>query len=508
MGELETLISELSLTELEKEVAEIDLLEFTKQAWHIIEPGRELKVNWHLQAMAEHLEAVSRGDIQKLVINVWPRSTKSTLVSVMWPAWEWINKPHLNWLYASAAERTATRDALKSRSIITSPWYQERWGGKFKLTSDQNEKKSYKNDNGGTRNVFGITSKTTGENADRLVLDDPNDANDARSPKGRDIVIDAWENKLRTRLNDITESTVVIVQQRIHSEDLTGILTIDDTFEHLVLPMEYEEENRSKTSLGFIDPRSEIGELADPNRFPREALEELKKPRIDADGAVVGGATFYATQYQQRPQAAEGGIIKREWWKWYDPADMPHLRSILKSYDTAYKEGEENDPSAMTEWAQLAGNHYIMDIWEGRLEYPELKRFIANNFDDKPVPEVLIEDKASGQSLLQEFKSIVTPAGRRMNVIAMMPGGSTKDPEKAQFSMPSSKLERVHFVAPLIEGGHVWLPRGNKMALKLVEQFALFPNGSHDDIVDTVTQRLCRSMVVRRHVTKRKELII
>lgn len=503
----EDIIKHLNFDALEKELCEMDLLEFTKAAWPVIEPGREFKVNWHMEAIAEHLEAVSRGEIKRLCINVWPRSSKSTIVSVMWPVWEWLTSPHLNWLYVSASASTATRDAIKSREIVNSAWYQHHWADRFQFLPDQNEKTKVKNDKGGTRNIYGVTSKVTGENADRLVYDDPNDASDARSTKGRMAVIEAHEDKFRTRLNDIAESTIVNVQQRLHEQDLTGMLLQQDGWEHLVLPMEYDGQSRSRTSLGFIDPRTKDGELADPARFPPTEIENLKKPRVDAEGNVTGGQTFYATQYQQRPQTVEGGIVKREWWQWYDPKQKPQLINRVKSYDTAYKEGQENDPSAMTMWAQEGGNHYITDIWEARVPYPELKRFMAQDFDDRPVPQVLIEDKASGQSLLQEFKTITTPNGRKMPVFAMTPGGSTKDPNTAQYSMPSSKEERVHFVSALIEAGQVWLPKGHPLALKLVDQFANFPNGANDDILDTVTQRLCLAVRARRVVSKKREAI-
>lgn len=309
----------------------MDLLEFTKAAWPMIEPGREFKVNWHMEAIAEHLEAVSRGEIKRLCINVWPRSTKSTIVSVMWPVWDWLSAPHLNWLYASASASTATRDAVKSREVITSDWYQGHWADRFQFLPDQNEKTKVKNNKGGTRNIYGVTSKVTGENADRLVYDDPNDASDARSAKGRLAVIEAHEDKFRTRLNDIAKSSIVNVQQRLHEQDLTGVLLQQDGWDHLVLPMVYEGHSRSKTSLGFVDPRTKEGELADPERFPADEVEKLKKPRLDAEGNVEGGATFFATQYQQQPQTVEGGIVKREWWKWYDPKDKPQLHNRIKS---------------------------------------------------------------------------------------------------------------------------------------------------------------------------------
>lgn len=517
-SDIADILGDLSVTELEKELAEASLLDFTKQSWKQVEPGRDLKVGFHMEALAEHLEAVTRGQIKKIVINVPPRTSKSTLGSVNWQPWEWIQQGsggsgHIygamtNFMYVSAAERTATRDALKSRQIIESEWFQKNWGDRFSFLPDQNQKTSVKNNKGGTRSVFGITANITGENADRLVLDDPNNADDGQSVTKRNAVIDAWENKIRNRLNDIKHSAVVVIQQRIHPDDMTGLLTQQEGWEHLVIPMEWDGEQRSRTSLYFKDPRTEEGEVLDPERFPKEEIEKLKTPRLDSEGNVIGGELYFATQYQQRPGTLEGGLVKREWWKWYDPEEMPHLRPVCDSYDTAFKEQETNDPSARTQWGFEGGNHYVMDIWEGRLSYPDLKKYIKREYDENPVPEVLIEDKASGQSLVQEFSRIITERGRKIPVKAMVPGGSTTDPKKKEFSMPSSKMERVAFVADLIEAGLVWLPKGHPMAEKLVDQFANFPNVPHDDILDTVTQRLCRSMSKRRRRTGTAEVIV
>jgi predicted phage terminase large subunit-like protein len=268
-----------------------DLVAYTKKAWPIYMPGRPLIWNWHMDHVLEHLAAMANGQIPRLIICVPPRTGKSSLVNVMFPTWLWTQVPHTQLLTLSHSERLSTRDALFSRRLLTSDWYQERWGDKFFLTGDQNEKTRYQNDQHGHRISQSITSRVTGEGGDIIMIDDPLSADEAPSDAQRNTVNDAFDIMISTRLNNPISSSIVIIQQRLHEDDLVGHLLKDnyEGYEYLTIPMEYEGVTYS-TSLGLTDPRKKKGELLMPDRFPREKVDALKK-RLGGYAACTPGHT-------------------------------------------------------------------------------------------------------------------------------------------------------------------------------------------------------------------------
>ena len=211
-----------SLQAIETELASRSLSEFVEQTWPIVEPGKEFIPNWHIAAIAEHLEAVTRGEIKCLLINVPFRFMKSTLVSVMWPAWVWIRQPSHQWLCGSYAAKLAIRDNLRMRRLIESPWYRARWGERFELTSDQNQKVRFENNRNGYRIAFGMDGGVMGDGGDVVVIDDPHDRNQAHSDAERKTALTTFDEAVVTRLNRPADSAIVIIMQRLHEEDLSG----------------------------------------------------------------------------------------------------------------------------------------------------------------------------------------------------------------------------------------------------------------------------------------------
>lgn len=279
---------------------------FVEQAWPAICPD-EFVPGFHIDAICEHLEAVSRGQLQKLIINEPPRHSKSTLVSILWPAWEWITHPEVRWLFTSHGIGLSTRDSVACRRLIQSNWYQAQWAHKFKLVFDQNQKMRFENDRMGVRLASSVGAGILGDGGDRLISDDPNDKDDL-SDLGRQNVIDWWDGTMSTRLNDSRTGSKVIIQQRLHENDLTGHLLRQGGYEHLVLPAEYDPKRSKVTSIGWKDPRTVDGQLLDPVRHPKEVLDAKK---------IELGSFRYAGQFQQRPAPAGGGIIKTSWWRYY-----------------------------------------------------------------------------------------------------------------------------------------------------------------------------------------------
>lgn len=467
--------------EKERREASRSLHDFTKAAWHVIEPGTEYIDGWHLTAISEHLEAVNDGDIRNLLINIPPRHMKSIQVGVMWPVYTWINNPSFRWLFSSYAGSLSVRDSLKCRRLIESPWFQDLWGDRFHLTGDQNAKTFFENNHAGYRFATSVGASTTGHGGDCIVVDDPHNALEAQSDAMRESTLEWWDQAMSTRLNNPKTGSKVIVMQRLHEKDLSGHVLAQGGWDHLCLPAEFEKNRKpSVTSLGFKDPRTEDGELLWSKRFGRKELEELK---------VSLGEYGAAGQLQQRPSPAEGGIIKRGWFQLLKhDQPLPKIMYVLQSYDTAFTERTQNDPTACTVWGVIntptGKGVVLLDCWTEHLGYPELRKKMGSEYGarygdkDKTVDAVLIEEKGSGISLIQDMRRAGVP------IHSYNPGRA-------------DKVTRVHAIAPLIEGGKVFLPEskknpGNPPAWvdPLIRELISFPNAEHDDMVDSMTQAL------------------
>lgn len=459
--------------------AAASLSSFVKAAWHILEPGQEYSHGWHIDAMCEHLEAVSTGDITRLLMNVPPGSMKSLLCGVFFPAYEWgpLRQPHLRYLGTSHKEALAIRDNLKCRRLIESDWFQERWP--TPLVKDQNAKGKFENTSTGFREAMAFTSMT-GSRGDRVILDDPLSVDDANSEVERDKVNGTFRESLPTRLNNPKDSAIIVVMQRLHEDDVSGlILSKDFGYEHLMIPMEFEPDRACVTSIGWEDPRREEGELMAPDRFPREVVERDK---------VLLGSYAAAGQFQQRPAPKGGGILRRDCWElWGNPddADDPQFRTfpafefVLGSLDGAYTEKEENDPCAMTLWGVYRDRHdvpkvMLMNAWRQRLELHDLVTKTHQSCKRFKVDVLLIEAKATGHSVSQELRRLYANEGYAIELVN--PG--TKD-----------KTARAYAVQPILEAGTVFAP-DRSWADMVITECEQFPRGKHDDLVDTVTQAL------------------
>ena len=215
---------EIELRILRAEKARRHLDEFVAQAWHVLEPATPFVKGLHMEAICQHLQAVTEGRIGNLIINVPPGHAKSLLTAVFWPAWVWIDNPQTRWLFASYSAQLSVRDSLKCRRLIESEWYQQRWGHRYQLTSDQNQKHRFENDRTGYRIATSVGGSATGERADVVVVDDPHSVDQAESDAERRTAVEWFNGTMSTRLNDFTRGHKVVIQQRLHEADLTGDL--------------------------------------------------------------------------------------------------------------------------------------------------------------------------------------------------------------------------------------------------------------------------------------------
>lgn len=500
---------------VDRDRCESSLIDFVQGGWKYIDPNPYVH-GWHLEAIAEHLEAVVRGQIRNLLINVPPRTSKSSITSVAFPAWVWTQRerapltgPQVQFLFASYSHTLSMRDSLKTRRLIESPWYQDRWGDRFELTGDQNTKVRFENDKGGYRLATSTGGSLTGEGAMICVADDAMNAVEAESEVIRQGVISWWDEALSTRLNDPKTGAFIVIMQRLHQEDLAGHILSRNTgdWTHLCLPMEYDPSRHCVTSIGWEDPRTEDGELLCPERFGPAEVKTLKA-RL--------GPTAAAGQLQQTPEPKGGGILKRDWWGVYEleiGAQPRHtFEYVIASLDPAFTSKQENDPSgfvvlgvyrdmgrpkivllhAWKKWLELHGRTIEREQQEGNKAYlkrsmPEwgLVEWVAHDCRRLRVNTLLIEDKASGHSVAQEIKRLYTD--KTWGVSLVNPGGLDK---RARAYAVQHLFADGIIEAPASTRGEVYEFRD--WAQMVIDEAAKFRglSGDEDNLVDALTQGL------------------
>lgn len=441
----------------ERELAKRSLADFARMAWPVLEPATELKWGWALDAICEHLEAVTDGHIKRLLMNVPPGSMKSLLTGVIWPAWEWgpCDLASMRYLGTAHKQELAVRDNMKCRRLIQSDWFQKRWP--IKLTGDQNAKTKFENDKTGFREAMAFTSMT-GSRGDRVILDDPHSVDDANSAVKLASDVMTFREALPSRVNN-DESAIVIIMQRLNEADVSAV-AMELGYDHLMIPMRYEPERAKVTKLGWRDPRTEDGELMFPERFPEHQVAELEKTM---------GSYAVAGQLQQRPAPRGGGIIKTDWFRFYEHLPPIEWRGIYA--DTAQKTGQENDYSVFQCWGRtVTGQAILLDQIRGKWEAPELlvqaRAFWMKHNRSRvaPLRAMNVEDKVSGTGLIQTL---------RREGVPVLPIERHKD-----------KVSRAYDAAPFIESGNVMLPEYAEWLSDFLSECASFPAGGHDDQLD------------------------
>lgn len=391
------------------------LKEFIIQAWPIVEKGVEFSDNWHLDAICEHLEAVTRFDIKQLMINIPPRHMKSTIVAVMWPAWVWTNHPEKKFLFSSYNPALSMRDAEKTRQLVKSPWYQKRWPLKFHPKQD--EKGYYINLKGGHRISTSPGGAGTGQGGDYIVFDDPHKVKNVESEVQRKAVHHYWDNEMSTRGNNPEFHAHVMIGQRTHEDDLFGHV---DGYEKLVLPAEFEPKNQeTETSLGFKDPRSEDGELLWPHHFTPEALAKITK---GMDNYQVAG------QMQQRPVPKEGvtfleKYFSRRWNRLPDEFDY-----IINCWDLTFDdEGARVANNAGYALGLLGADIYVMNEICDKMDFDAQEANIKLlRKGSRGCKEVLIENAANGKAQAKRLRKLIP------GIQLVTPVGSKEDRARAQ----------------------------------------------------------------------------
>lgn len=446
---------------IEREACRRSLAAFVRQAWHVLEPGTPYIHGWHVDAICEHLEAVTTGEINRLLINIPPGTMKSTLTSVFWPAWEWTQAPHLRIIGASHEAGLATRDARKMRLLVTSDWYQALWP--LALASDQSEKVNFENSATGFRQASPVRSMT-GKRGHRVIWDDPHCAEGGNSEAERVEAVRIFRETLPTRVVDPERSAIIVVMQRLHEKDVSGeILAGDYGYTHLCLPMEFEPERRCATCIGFSDPRKSDGELLFPERFPREVVDRDKK---------IMGSYAVAGQFQQRPAPRDGGMFKRSWFEVVDAA--PASSRKVRRWDFAATEATNSADPDYTVGLLLSeknGVYYIEHVTRDRVSPAGVERMLVNTA------------KQDGASIKVRIPQDPGAAGKSTaaHQIKLLAGWDVRAAVET-----GSKEVRATPVSAQAEAGNIKLVRGawNEAFL---DEISMFPNGAHDDQVDALS---------------------
>lgn len=454
--------------QLDKADSEANLRQFIEVFWDVLEPGRVFVPNWHIDAICDHLQAVSDGEILRLLINVPPGAMKSLTTNVFWPAWEWgpQNRADKRYVCASYSDKLTIRDNRRCRNIIRSGLYQTLWGDRFQLVEDQDTKTRYDTTKTGFKIATSVGGLATGERGDRFVIDDPHNIRDGESDAKREAALHWFTEVVPTRVNDPETSSIIIIMQRVHRRDVAGV-ALDLGYEQLILPMEYEGENRCKTSINFSDIRTEEDQLLWPGRFTREV--------VDRDKDVLGS---YATaaQFQQRPAPRGGGIFQKDWFEVVNHVPKDIIATV-RGWDLA---GSKRKRSAYTAGVKLSrdrrGNFYI--------EHVVRIRALPGKVEEKLLEIAEMDGSGVEISLPQDPGQ----AGKsQVSYLAKQLAGFT-----VHFSVESGDKEtRAGPVSSQAEAGNVRMVRGIWND-KFIEEATLFPNSEFKDQIDALSRAFHR----------------
>jgi predicted phage terminase large subunit-like protein len=483
---------------------EDSLADFIKASWRLVEPKAFLS-NWHIDVICEHLEAAADWQINRLLINIPPRHMKSLGANVFFPAWIWAQDPNpeddpehpfqicknswrgpgTKFMHLSYDSSLATRDGVKCRQIISSPWYQRLWGHRVQLQPDQNQKTRFDNRSGGHRISTSEGGVITGEGADIIVFDDPHNVRDigGTSEVARENTLRFWDEALPSRLNDQMNGVFIVIMQRVHERDLSGhILAKELGWTHLCLPAVYEPEHpfpmrttvkRKATGQIWTDPR-EDGEPLWPERFSLEALQRIAKDEAMTSHVAAG-------QLQQRPTARDGGMFKRDWFA--NPLQVNDRflfienkrLDVVRAWDLAWTEERRGgDPDfsvgVLMGRSRESGAIYVIDVMRGRWSPAQIETIVKSTavFDGEFCRIRIPQDPGAGKFVACYLAEKLV--GFQVSI----------EPEQ------NSKVQRAAPLAAHTENQFVRLIEG-PWNQDFVAELCAFPNGAHDDQVDAAT---------------------
>jgi predicted phage terminase large subunit-like protein len=447
-----------------------DLASFVKKAWTIIHPSRPLVWSWHYDLLCEYLTAVHQRRIKRLIINVPPRTAKSTIATICFPCWVWASDPSQSFLSASYSLDLSTEHSVIRRSLLQGGWYRRMWGDKFRLAGDRNQVAQFMNDQCGQMIATSIGATTLGRGCDVAILDDPVSPDQALSDAERNTANNWIDNSLRSRLNEPAVGAIVLIMQRLHELDPAGFLLGQEpgVWTPVRIPLEAEEDETWTFPISGRVVQRKAGDILMPTRFTPPVVEERKARRLSWPG-----------QYQQRPCALGGNLIKRSEVRYYGGVDprtgqpdekLPASFDMrIISVDAAFKDLATSDYVAIGVIGVKGCKRYVLNVVNRHLDAAATEAEIRRQREvHRPVCAVLVEDKANGPAVIQRLKVNVP------GVIEINPQGG--------------KVARMFAAAAEWQAGDWFVDRNAAWTEPLVEQLTMFPNAAHDDMADMMTQ--------------------
>ena len=449
------LLKDLKETE-DKEAAREGFMPFIKKVWPAFIEGRHHKI------MAEAFERVANGDLKRLIINMPPRHTKSEFASYLLPAWFLGQYPEKKIIQTAHTAELSVGFGRKVRNLVDSEDYKEIFP-ELGLRADSKAAGRWSTNKGGEYFAIGVGGAVTGKGADLLIIDDPHSEQEGQSadPAVFDKVYDWYTSGPRQRLQP--GGSIIIVMTRWHKRDLTG----------KIVKTSVQREGMDEWEVIEFPAIMPSGNALWPEFWSLKELEALRSELP---------APKWQAQYQQDPSSEESALVKREWWQKWEDERPPQCEFIIQSWDTAFLKTQRADYSACTTWGVFyhpdesgvtQPNIILLDAFKDRLEFPELKKCAFEFYNEFEPDACIVEAKAAGTPLIFELRAMGIPV-------------SEYTPSRG-----NDKISRVNAVSDLFASGIVWCPE-TRFAEEVIEEFASFPAGEHDDLVDSSTQALLR----------------
>jgi len=444
------------------EILRSDFAGFAHRAFLELYPSRSFESNWHIDVLAEKLEAVRCGKIKRLIINIPPRSLKSFLGSIAFPAFVLGHNPSAEILCTSYGQDFANDLALPCRSLMLSPFYKALFT--TRLSEDRQAVEEFKTTAGGARRAISWSGAVMGRGADIIIIDDPIKAEEALSETRRSAINDSFHTTIATRLNR-DSGAIILIMQRLHANDLTAFVQKSEHWDVVAIPAiaERDESYIVRSPFGVRTVRRQERQVLQPQRQSLQSLNERR---------VAQGARTFDAQYQQKPHAAEGAIIQRDWLAYYDDNTKPgEFDTILQSWDTASKPAENNSYNVCTTWGVRGNRFYLLHVHRERMGFRELKSKAISLAREYHPATILIEEQSSGSPLMAELEQLGFP-------VQAVPAGS------------ASKAERLYARSNKFESGQALLPRKASWLDAYIEELTSFPDSDFSDQVDSTSQVL------------------
>lgn len=438
-----------------------DFVTFLMKVFATTNPGQDYRHNWHIDAIAYLIGEALAGRKPRLIINLPPRYLKSVIVSVALPAWVLGHDPSRRIICASYGDELSRKHARDFRLVVESQWYRDLFPA-MRIDPRKNTEAEIATTANGFRYATSVGGALTGRGANIIIVDDPLKAAEAESDAERVRVNEWFDSTLYTRLDDKAQGIVIVAMHRLHQDDVTGHLTERGGFAVLTLPAVADGDGEIAIGKSF-SVRRRPGDVLHPERENRATLDEIRR-RI--------GSRNFSAQYQQAPVPADGNMIMQSWFRSYP--EMPLRESfslILTSWDVATKTNSGADYSVGTVWGAFEGRYFLLDLVRGRWEFPDLVRQVERQAEWWRPTVIAIEDANTGSALIQHLQTKPT-----FSVVGV----------KSRLSKDVRAAQQL----PLFESGRVLFPVQAPWLDDLQAELCAFPNGRHDDQLDSVIQAL------------------